>query len=170
MVTGGHNSSFIRSIFFHAKRSRCERRRSARCHSRTGWKSARGFDAAPPVHPFAAFGQGSTLEVTHDAAVSGTHHSAHCIGQRSRTVLWERLRSVSGPALGAGYRRRRVYGARARRWLETALRPAGRAPNQRAPRGLGVRRENCVAAASCAFGVPRRAGPRRLWWTGWERP
>ena len=35
MVTGGHNSSLIRSIFFHAKRSRCERRRSARCHIRS---------------------------------------------------------------------------------------------------------------------------------------
>ena len=35
MVTGDHNSSFIHSIFFHAKRSRCERRRNARCHSRS---------------------------------------------------------------------------------------------------------------------------------------
>ena len=35
MVTGGHNNSLIRSIFSHAKRSRCERRRSARCHIRS---------------------------------------------------------------------------------------------------------------------------------------
>ena len=86
--------------------------------------SISGFDAAWSVQPFIACTQGATPRVAQGAAVRGTTREVHCAGHRGRTVRCEQPRSVSGPGVRGGYRRRPVYGAQAPRWPASTRRPA----------------------------------------------
>ena len=107
--------------------------------------------------------------VTHDRAVRGTNRPSHCPGRPPRTVQGELLRSVSGPAARAGYRRRPVTDAQVTRWLasatqrtatgaECAHRPH-RAPSQGAPQGRFRIRASEGSLTAVAPGAAV-AGPR----------
>ena len=91
----------------------------------------------------------------------GAAIAAHCMCRRTCTVRSKWLGTVSGPGVGAGYRRTPWHDAQATRWLASATRRTVRAGKCARRTPGGSRRRGCVAAQEAVGGPCGPGRPRR---------
>ena len=91
----------------------------------------------------------------------GAAISLHCMCRRTCTVRSKWQGTVSGPGVGAGYRRTPWHDAQATRWLASATRRTVRAGKCARRTPGGSRRRGCVAAQEAVGGPCGPERPRR---------